>query len=201
MPFFSKDFTATALAPKESSGGAYLNPSSIEDGGAVRFAILSESPLEGVELWFNKNDGGMTKRITPSWPDPALIAELEKAVSGTLTVRDGKPAIKACSAFFVFNYDTDRVEVFSANQKSLLADIERLTSDEDYADLSQWDVKIARTGKGTDTKYYTSMVPTRRSNTAIAKAVIAAWDEACTAGADLEALYTGGNPFTGKATV
>jgi len=195
MPFFSKDFTATALAPSEGSGGAYLNPSSIKDGSSCRFAILSESPLEGVELWFNKNDGGMTKRITPSWPDPDLIADLEKQVNGTLTVRDGKPAIKSCSAFFVWNYDNERVEVFSANQKTLLAEIERLTSDEDYQDLSQWDLKITRRGTGTDTKYSVDMVPTRRSNTAVAKAVINAWDAACTAGADLEALYEGGNPF------
>lgn len=198
MPFFSKDFTAT-LAPKESSGGAYLNPSSIPDGGAARIAILSESPLEGVEVWFTKTGGGMTKRITPDWPDSELLAQLEKQVDGTVAERDGRPAIKRCTAFFVWNFDDEAVQVFSANQKTLIADIERLTSDEDYSDLSQWDLKISRTGKGTDTKYHPAFVPTKRSNTKVAQQVIEAWDAACKAGADLEALYEGGNPFGAKS--
>ena len=200
MPFFSKDFTA-AIAPKESTGGGYLNPSSIEDGASVRFCILSEEPLEGVEVWFTKAAGGMTKRITPSWPDPALIADLERQVGGTLHERDGRPAIKTCISFFVYDFDASEVKVFSANQKTLLQDIGRLTSDEDYADLSQWDLKLSRTGKGTDTKYFVSMVPTKRSNSAVAKAVIEAWDKACQGGANLDALLEGGNPFTGKAAI
>lgn len=199
MPFFSKDFTATALAPKESSGGGYLNPSAIPDGGSVRFAILSEAPLEGIEVWFTKNDGGMTKRITPQWPDEELLAQLETQVGGTVTERDGRKAIKPCSAFFVWDYDAEAVKVFSANQKTLLAEIERLTSDEDYAELAQWDMKITRRGKGTETKYSVDMVPTKRGNTKVAQAVINAWDEVCRAGADLEALYEGGNPFGSKS--
>jgi hypothetical protein len=198
MAFFTKDFSAT-LAPKESSGSnGYLNPSSIEDGSSVRLAVLSESPLEGVEVWFSKNAGGMTKRITPEWPDQDLLAELESEVDGVVTERDGKKAIKRCASFFVYDFDAEAVRVFSANQKSLLADIERLVSDEDYADLSKWDLKITRTGKGTDTRYHAAMVPTKRSNEKVAKAVITAWDEARAAGADLEALYDGGNPFGTK---
>ena len=199
MPFFTKDFSAT-LAPKESSSASdYLNPSSIEDGASVRFAILSESPLEGVEVWFTKNAGGMTKRITPEWPDDALLNELSHQLDAVVTEREGKRAIKRCTSFFIYDFDLERIRVFSANQKSLLADIDRLTSDEDYADLSKWDLKITRTGKGTDTRYHAAMVPTKRSSEKVAKAVIIAWDEACTKGADLEALYDGGNPLNTKA--
>lgn len=194
MPFFSKDFTSSALAAKESTGG-YLNPSAISDGGSVRFCILSEEPLEGYEVWFTKDAGGMTKRITPDYPDSELLAQLEKQVSGTVTERDGKKAIKPCVSFFVYDYDAEGVRVFSANQKTLISDIERLTSDEDYADLTKWDLKVTRTGTGTDTRYHAAMVPTKRSAEKTAKAVIEAWDAACTAGADLEALYDGGNPF------
>lgn len=199
MPFFSKDFS-TALAEKPSStSGGYLNPSSIEDGGSVRLAILSESPLEGWEIWFNKAGGGMTKRITPDYPDDELLSQLEDSVGGAVAERDGRRAIKRCSAFAVYDFDGEAIKVFSANQKTLLADIERLTSDEDYADLGQWDLKITRTGKGTDTKYHAAFVPTKRSNDKIAKAVFSAWDDACKAGFDLEALYDGGNPFGGPS--
>ena len=61
MAFFTPEFAAS-IAPKERGAGAYLNPSSIEDGSSVRFAILSESPLTGYEVWFTKADGGQTDR-------------------------------------------------------------------------------------------------------------------------------------------
>lgn len=195
MPFFSQDFTATALAPKSSTGSTFISPSDIEDGGSIRMAILSESALEGVEVWFTKKEGGMTKRVTPEWPDEELIAQLERQVGGTVTERDGKRAIKHCSAFFVYDYDAEAVKVFSANQKTVLADISRLASDDDYSDLNQWDLKISRSGKGTDTRYTVAMVPTKRSNTKVAQTVIQAWDDACKNGADLEALYDGGYPL------
>lgn len=194
MAFFSKSFSSN-IATKEGGGNQYLNPSSIEDGGSARMAILSESPLEGYEVWFQKDAGGMTKRVTPDYPTNALLADLEKSVEGTVLERDGKQAIKTCSAFFVYHYEDEKVKLFSANQKTLLNDIHRLTSDEDYADLQQWDLKISRTGKGTDTRYAAMMVPTKRSNKAVQKSVYEAWDAACQAGADLEALYDGLNPF------
>lgn len=195
MPFFSKDF-ATTVAPKESAGGdRYLNPSSIEDGGSVRFCILSEAPLEGYEVWFNKRDGGMTKRITPDYPDDELLSELCAQLNAEVSERDGRRSIKRCASFFVYDYDLNMVRLFSANQKTLLADIERLVSDPDYSELAEWDMKLSRTGKLTDTKYHVSMHPTKRSNAATGKAVITAWDDACKAGYSLEALLDGGNPF------
>lgn len=198
MPFFSKDFS-TALEQKEGgSGGGYLNPSAIPNNQTVRLAILSESPLEGVEVWFTKAEGGQTKRITPEWPDAELLAQLEKSVGGTVTERDGRKAIKRCTAFFVYDYDDKAVKVFSANQKTLIQDIERLTSVEEYSDLSQFDLTIQRRGKDLETKYYANLIPTRRASEEIAKAVMTAWDDACKAGADLEALYDGGNPFGGN---
>jgi hypothetical protein len=199
MAFFSKDFSAALAEPTSSSGGGYLNPSNIADGGEVRLAILSEAPLEGFEVWFQKHGGGMTKRITPEKPDEDLLAELEASVGGTVAERDGKKAIKRCTAFFVYEYATESVKVFSATQKSLLADIERLTSDPDYADLSQHDLKIQRRGKELETKYFAFMAPTNRKDEKVAKKVFSAWDEACRAGADLEALYDGGNPFGAKS--
>lgn len=195
MPFFSTDFTKSLTS--KSSTGDYLNPSAIEDGGSVRFAIVSDSPLEGIEIWFNKAEGGMTKRISAEWPDEELLAQYETEVNGTVTERDGRKAIKPCCAFFVFDYETESIRLFSANQKSLIGEINRLTADEDYSDLSQWDMKLTRNGKGTDTKYAAMMVPTKRSNGKVAALVSAAWAEAKAAGYSLDALFYGGNPFGG----
>lgn len=197
MPFFSTTFTEN-VTPKKSTGGNYLNPSSIEDGGSVRFCILSDAPLEGYEIWFSKSGGGKTKRITPDYPDAELLAQLEQSVGGVVDERDGRKAIKLTSAFFCYDYEAECVRLFQASQKSLLHDIQRLTSEEDYADLSQWDLKISRTGIEKETRYHVSMVPTKRCQPSVLTAVTEAWNEAKAAGATLDALYDGGNPF-GKA--
>ena len=56
MAFFTEEFAAS-IAPKERNSGAYLNPSSIDDNGSVRFCIVSESPITGIEVWFTKEIG------------------------------------------------------------------------------------------------------------------------------------------------
>ena len=194
MAFFKSTFSST-VAPKESTSGGFLNPSKLDpDGGTIRFAILSDEPLTGYELWIEKTEGGMTPRRTATEPDPALIADLEADAGGTLVIRDGRPAISPFAAFFVYDYEADAIRVFSATQKTILRELDRLTSDEDYSDLSEWDCQITRNGKGTDTKYSVDLKPTRRKGTIAARAT-AAWAEAQTAGADLGALLTGGTPF------
>ena len=108
MAFFTPEFAAS-IAPKERGAGAYLNPSSIEDGSSVRFAILSESPLTGYEVWFTKADGGQTKRIFPASPTPAQLQAACAQLGAEVTMRDGKAAIKQAIAFFVYNYETSEV--------------------------------------------------------------------------------------------
>lgn len=201
MAFFKdRTFTEKALAQNEG-GGQYINPSKLPDGEPLRFCILSEEPLTGYEVWFMKPDGKQTKRITPEEPDSELISEMEQKVGGDLVVYDnGRRAVKPFTAFFVYDYEAQAVRLFAASQKSLISVIERLTSDEDYEDLNQWDMKVTRTKTGskpTDVEYSAMMVPTRRANEKVGKEVITAWDAACTAGYDLEALYEGGNPFGG----
>lgn len=193
MAFFSTDFQST-LAPKTK--GDYLNPSSIPDNKTVRFAILSPSPLEGYEIWFEKPDG-QTKRISAHYPDAEMLADYEKEVGGTVIERDGKKAIKACVCFFIWDFDTEAVRLFSANQVSLLKDLNTITSDPDYADLGKFDFKLTRTGAKKDTKYNLNIIgPSKRENATIGAQVTEAWADALAQGFNLEALYYGGNPFT-----
>lgn len=194
MAFFSKSFSDSLVA-KEATGG-FISPSKIEDGGSLRIAILSEEPIVGQEIWFEKDAGGFAVRRTAAMPTPALLTELEEDVEGKVSVRDGKPAISAFSAFFAWDFEAESVKIFSASQKSILRELNRLTSDEDYADLEQWDLQIGRTGKGVDTRYTVDFKPTKRKGS-IAARVAAAWEEAQANRADLGALFTGGNPFGG----
>ena len=41
------------------SGGGYLNPSKIQSGGSVRFALLEDQPLEFFECWGESSEGGV----------------------------------------------------------------------------------------------------------------------------------------------
>lgn len=55
MGFLSKKASASVNAG--SSGGGYLSVSKLPDGGSVRFALLSEQPLEGYEAWGANAEG------------------------------------------------------------------------------------------------------------------------------------------------
>jgi hypothetical protein len=195
---FFKEAFSTALAAESSGGGDFISPSKIEDGGSVRIAILSEEPITGQEIWFKKEDGKYAVRRTANVPSQALIEELEEEIDAKLVVRDGNPSINTFCAFFAYDYESDSVKIFSATQKKILLELNRLTSDEDYADLDQWDLQIGRTGKELLTRYTVDFKPTKRKG-AIAARVTAAWEEAQANRADLGALFTGGNPFGGTA--
>jgi len=197
MAFFDKDFTSSVATKERTGGGGYLNLSKLDpEGGFTRFHILSEKPVTGWELWFEKAEGGLTPRRTSGQPDDALIKELEADVGGYLSIRDGKPAIKQFAAFFVWDYENEEIRIVAPTQKTILRELARLTEDPDYADLTEWDCQITRSGKGTDTKYAVDMKPSR-SKGAVATRITAAWAEAQANGADLGALFTNGNPFGG----
>ena len=195
MAFFQADFESTVAG---NDGGGYLNPSKIPDGKSSRFLILSDEPLTGYELWFTTPEGKQTPRRTADEPDAALIAELESSIPATLTVRDGKPSIKPFAAFFVYDYETNAVRLFSATQKKLLQDLYRKTCDPDFQPINSWDVSILRTGQLKDTKYNVDMKPTKAKGPLLTE-IQAAWSAAQTKGYSLEALLRNGSPFGAPA--
>ena len=211
MAFFNKSFSES-LAPKEADGGGrdgYVNPSSIGKTlpNPFRCAILSEEPLTGHEIWFDKPDGGRTKRIAAGdYPTPALLAEYE-AQTGAVVSNEvdfdtkqptDKKAIKKCAAFFVYDYDASAVKVLSFSQVTLLRDVQRLTSDSEYSVLDSWDLEITKT-TSPKVSYTCNMKPSiRLRDKAVAAAIKAAWQESLDAGANIFRLTDGGNPFSSK---
>ena len=210
MPFFSSTFSES-LAPKESEGNrdGYINPSAIGKTlpNPLRLAILSEEPLVGHEIWFDKTDGSKTKRIAAGdFPTPALLAEFETLIGATVAKEvdfdtkqpTQKNAIKKCAAFFVYDYEAQSVKVLSYSQVSLLREIDRKTGDPDYGDLTKWDLEINKT-TSPKVSYSADMKPAiRLRDPAVAKQIKAAWDEALAAGANIMRLTDGGNPFSDK---
>ena len=212
MAFFSKSFTEAA-APKdvESSGrDGYVNPSSIGKTlpNPFRFSILSEEPLEGFEVWFDKADGSKTKRIAAGErPSPAVLAEYEKQIGGTVAFEvdfetkqpTDRQAIKQSANFFIYDYEAKAVKVLSYTQRGLLDSIARKTGDPDYEDLSAWDFEITKV-MGARISYEVGVKPALRAkDKAIGAEVEQAWSAAVAKGANIWRLTDGGNPFSEKA--
>ena len=187
-----------------------MNPSQIGKTlpNPFRCAILSEAPLEGYQIWFDKTDGGKTKRIAVGhdYPSDKVLAEYEHQIGGTVAFEvdfetrqpTERKAIKKCTAFFIYDYDAQMVKILEYTQIGLLRDIDRLTSDPDYEDLSAWDLSITR-NVGVKTTYSADMKPSlRNKDKKVAAAVAEAWEAAVAAGADIFRMTDGGNPFSAK---
>lgn len=190
MGFLSK---TASDAVNSSSGGAYFTPSKLQDGGSIRFALLSDEPLEFFESW-GTDAAGKAKPFRfdyePTYED--VLAEM-----GDYTPREGRGGpgtadVKFCIALPIFSYEAGAVQVFSVPQKSILRELDALSQEEDYANLIEWDFTISRKGTSLNTDYKLRPAPRKKGSDAI---ISAAWEEARAGGFDLSRLLTGGNPF------
>jgi len=190
MGFLSKQASATVSS--SGTGGGYLQVSKLADGGSVRFALLSDEPLEFYECW--GTDGSSTKPFRFDFePTPEDVA----TEMGDFEPREGRGGpgtidIKFAIAIPVYNYDTGNVQVLSLTQKSIIKEIDQISQEEDYADLTAWDFNLSKKGSGLLTEYKLRPAPRKKG---AQEHIDAAWIEAKSNGFDLGRLLTGGNPF------
>ena len=86
MPFLSEKASSAVAA---GTGGGYLNPSKIQSGSSVRFALLDDNPLEFFEVWGEAQDGSVKPFRFTDEPTPDDIdAEFGSDYSRRLN-RDG----------------------------------------------------------------------------------------------------------------
>ena len=190
MGFLSKQASATVSS--SASGGGYLQVSKLPDGGSVRFALLSDEPLEFYECWGTSSDGTKPFRFDTE-PTPEQV-QLEM---GDFEPREGRGGpgtidIKFAIAVPVYNFDTGNVQVLSLTQKSILKELDQISQMDDYEDLLAWDFSLSKKGAGLTTEYTLRPVPRKKG---AQEHIDAAWIEAKYAGFDISRLLTGGNPF------
>lgn len=175
-------------------GGGYLNPSKIQSGSSVRFALLTDQPLEFYECWGEDTEGKAKPFRFLDDPSPSEVeAEMGPNFSRRLN-RDGTdidPA-KFAMAAPVYNFETSTVQVMSLTQKSLIREIDKLSQMEDYEDILAWDFVMEKEGTGLNTQYSIRAVPRKK---VAQQALDEAWGKACDEGFDITRLMTGGNPF------
>lgn len=161
-------FPSNYTPPASASEGNYTK---IPEGEAVRLRILSEA-IVGYEYWTNDN-----KPIRS-----------EKPFAATPNIREGdKP--KHFWAFKVWNYTTEKIEVWEITQASIRSKLWALWEDtEDYGDLRNYGLKITRTGSKLETKYEVIAAPPKPLDPAIGQL-------SADTPVDLAALFRDESPF------
>ena len=176
-----------------SGGGAYLSPSRIPAGSSVRFALLTDEPLEFYEVWGEGPDGkakGFRFASEPS-PDDITIA------FGDFTRRmnregTGPEPVKFAIALPIYNFDTAQVQILQLGKKSVIREMDSISQMPDYDDLTEIDFILGKEGSDLTTKYKLTPVPRKKGAD---KDITAAWEDCRANGFDLSRLLTGGDPF------
>ena len=190
----------SANAAKQASGGGgnggYLTASKLGDGEHYRIAIVSESPLEYWTVWGESDEDGKSIKkpfrfsAEPSSADiEAELGDFKQRMNYEGTQLE---APKFGLSFFCYDYADSKIKVFEITQKTLIKELDKLSQDEDYADIHAWDLKVNRTGLKMNTEY--SILPSPRKKGSDEE-IKAAWSAAEEAGYDLSQLLVGGNPF------
>jgi hypothetical protein len=181
-------------ALSSGSGGGYLNPSKIQSGGSVRFALLADQPLEFFECWGETADGSVKPFRFIEDPSPDDIeAEMGPDYSRRMNREGTAPEkVKFALAVPVYNYETTSVQIMQLSQKSLQNDLDDISHMEDYADLLSWDFVMGKEGNGLETRYSLRPAPRKKGSQ---DAIESAWSDAVSGGFDISRLLTGGNPF------
>jgi hypothetical protein len=190
MPFLSKQ--ASAAVSSGNSGGGYLALSKLPDGGSVRFAMLSDEPLEFYECWGTCDGASKPFRFDYEPTPEDVTAEM-----GDFEPREGRGGpgtidVKFAIAVPVYSYDSGKVQVLQITQKSILKEMDSISQMEDYEDLLSWDFSISKKGSGLTTEYTVRPVPRKKGSQ---EHIDAAWLEAKSEGFDISRLLTGANPF------
>jgi len=194
MPLLTAVNTVHKTRKAASSGGSYLNPSSIEADEPTRFTLLGDESCAGYECWVTAPDG---KRKALKFSEEPTREDLEqRAVDEDITLKgDEKP--KPFYAFFIWNYNENAVQVFQFSQQGLIDPIIQNLSDEEIsAEPWAYDFKATTNGlSGLDKRYVVTCVPGKRRTKQVNAQIEAAFSEVTEKGACLSNLLVNGDPF------
>jgi hypothetical protein len=161
-------FPSNYTPPASTSDGSYTK---IPEGELVRLRILSDAVV-GYVYW--SNDNKPVRSLEPFTTTPNIR-------------ENDKP--KHFWAFKVYNYNTEKIEVWEITQASIRKTLWTLWEDtEDYGDLRNYGLKITRTGSKLETKYEVIAVPPKPLDEAIAQL-------SADTPVDLTALFRDESPF------
>lgn len=172
---FDKNFE-----PQKTDSSLYIM-NGLESGGKVKFRVLSDY-IDGLCVWGDNEDG--TRKITR-----VKRGESIPAVNIGINRFTGEAeAIKQFIAAIVFNYETERLEIFETSKATIIGQMWDYDQNEEYGDARKYDLTIGRRGEKTETKYTVMPSPPKEPSKAILEAYEASE-------INLDALYEGKDPF------
>jgi hypothetical protein len=146
----------------------YIRPAQLKEG-ENRFRVV-QRPIAGWLDWENNKP----KRYRPD----------EKPKR---SFDPDKPA-KAFWDMYVWDYDKKDLYVFEVTQNSLIKSLEGIITDEDWGDMTGYDIKIKKEGSGKDTRYSVQPIPHKPMPDEVKTCLKAS-------PVRLEALYDNGDPW------
>ncbi len=165
----SSSFFPEDYQPPKSKSESYVT---LQDGENI-VRILSQ-PIAGYEDWTIEKK---PVRFHPkNKPEKPLI--------------EGKD-IKFFIAMIVWNYSEEKIQILCLTQVSVRKAIENLIADKHWGDAFFYDIKITKKGVSKETKYTVTPLPMSPVSARII-------DEFNLNPCRLEALYEGGDPFSGQ---
>ena len=150
------------------------------DEGETRLRIVSE-PIAGIEAWQYKKPI-RRRRSEPFTKEEVLSFDTPKYGD----------KVKEWIACVVYNYNTKQVELWQIKQKSIISQLQSLTTDSDFPelfDLKEYDIKIIRED-GDKVEYTVKNFQPKELSEEIR-------NEVESTKVRLDALYDNGNPFEG----
>lgn len=123
-----------------STGNQYTKLQS----GENKLRILSNI-LGGFEGWFQ----GKPVRFRQDYK----ITADEYAALDKDTYDSSRSKWRPFGVCIVWNYATNSIQIWQFTQKAIIGAIQSLGTDTDWGDVSNYDIKITKTGSGTDTRY------------------------------------------------
>lgn len=149
------------------------------EDGENNFRVLS-SAIVGFEYWNTNNKPIRSKTSWTHIPDDIKFDD------------DGRFKINHFWAFVVYNYNEKRIQILEVTQKKIQRAIKALVDNPKWGDPKGYDISVTRSGKGFETDYVTMPSPHSQLDEGITKQYQAMQ-------IDLEALYSGDDPFIPKA--
>ena len=165
----NQDFLPQGYEPPKSQLGNYMKLQQ----GDNRFRVLSK-PIIGWLDWDNNKPLRFRSNEKPSAP-----------------INPAKP-IKHFWAFVVWNYETKSLQILEITQSGIQQQITGIARDPDWGSPFDYDLSINKTGQEKETKYVVNPKPHKAIADEIQSALISAK-------INLEALFSGGDPFEGGA--
>ena len=167
---------------QEKTPGKY---SRIQDG-ENKFRILSEG-IVGFEYWVSPNGDILEATSRRQKGDkPVRVKTFQETFNAGADIHS-----RPFSAFKVWNYQTEQIEVLQIGKITINRRLEELTKDADWADISSYDIVIKRIKGATpqDTRYEVSPKLPKPLDAKIKQV-------AASEAVDLSELFRGGNPFS-----